>query len=116
MSTIIAKYTQRYALRPSSRGYSRHREVLRRPVLLVGDYTLLASDAGVRRRTVLAPPTVWVGSDRDEQIGDLGTLAFYELALLTDALPGYLIGEHSVRFRRRPSHPCAKRAFTSLPR
>lgn len=91
MSTIIAKYTQRCALRPSSRGYSRHREVLRRPVLLVGDYTLLASDAGVRRRTVLAPPTVWVGSDRDEQVGDrLGTLAFYELALLTDALPGYL--------------------------
>lgn len=64
MSTVIAKYTQRYALRPSSRGYSRHREVLRRPVLLVGDYTLLASDAGVRRGTALAPPTVWVGSDR----------------------------------------------------
>lgn len=85
MSTVIAKYTQRYALRPSSRGYSRHREVL-----LVGDYTLLASDAGVRRRTALAPPTVWVGSDRDEQVGDLGTLAFYELALLTDALPGHL--------------------------
>lgn len=70
MSTVIAKYTQRYAIRPSSRGYSRHREVLRRPVLLVGDYTLLASDAGVRRGTVLAPPTVWVGSDRDEQVGD----------------------------------------------
>lgn len=85
MSTVIAKYTQRCALRPSSRGYSRHREVL-----LVGDYTLLASDAGVRRGTALAPPTVWVGSDRDEQVGDLGTLAFYELALLTDALPGYL--------------------------
>lgn len=114
MSTVIAKYTQRCTLRPSSRGYSRHREVLRRPVLLVGDYTLLASDAGVRRGTVLAPPTVWVGSDRGEQV--VGTLAFYELALLTDALPGYLIGEHGVRFRRRPSHPCAERAFTSLPR
>lgn len=69
MSTVIAKYTQRCALRPSSRGYSRHREVLRRPALLVGD-TLLASDAGVRRGTALAPPTVWVGSDRDEQVGD----------------------------------------------
>lgn len=70
MSTVIAKYTQRCALRPSSRGYSRHREVL-----LVGDYTLLASDAGVRRRTVLAPPTVWVGSDRDEQVWGLRNIS-----------------------------------------
>lgn len=67
MSTVIAKYTQRCALRPSSRGYSRHREV--------GDYTLLASDAGVRRRTVLAPPTVWVGSDRDEQVRGLRNIS-----------------------------------------
>lgn len=103
MSTVIAKYTQRYALRPSSRGYSRHREVLRRPVLLVGDYTLLASDAGVRRGTALAPPTVWVGSDRDEQVGDLGTLAFYELALLTDALLGYRRAWCSLPPQAKPS-------------